>query len=255
MAWWAICAILLGLVGCAPSSPFPDMQPGETGRVVRVIDGDALVLDTGQTVRLISIEAPAMYRRDTGPAPHAGESARMLEDLALGRRVRLFYPGITRDRYDRALAHVITIDGIGPTVWLNQVMLERGGAWVRLYPSTAKRGQDLLMAESEARAQKLGLWALNPYHAVDASRLSDETRGFRIVSAVLGNALQIEQTEQFAPTCRRALEGSTLTLSIRRAAASSCGLASGQSVTLRGYVSDGTLELSHPWHLELSGTD
>ena len=128
MAHWVLCVILLSLAACAPSSPFPDMEPGETGRVVRVIDGDALVLDTGQTVRLVSIEAPAMYPRGSGPAPHAGESAHMLEDLALGRRVRLFYPGITRDRYDRALAHVITIDGIGPTIWLNRVMLERGGA-------------------------------------------------------------------------------------------------------------------------------
>lgn len=255
MARRAICAILLGLVGCAPPSPFPDMQPGETGRVVRVIDGDALVLDTGQTVRLVSIEAPAMYGRNDGPAPHAGESARMLEDLTLGRRVRLYYPGITRDRYDRALAHVMTIDGTGPTIWLNRAMLERGGAWVRLYPSTAKRGQDLLLAETEARTQTRGLWASNAYRKVEASRLSDETRGFRIVSAVLGPSLQVEPSEPYAPACRRTLEGAGLTLSIRRAAASSCGLASGQSVTLRGYVSDGTLDLSHPWHLELTGAD
>lgn len=255
MAHWALCVILLSLAACAPSSPFPDMEPGETGRVVRVIDGDALVLDTGQTVRLVSIEAPAMYPRGAGPAPHAGESARMLEDLALGRRVRLFYPGITRDRYDRALAHVITIDGIGPTIWLNRVMLERGGAWVRLYPSTAKRGQDLLIAEAAARSEQRGLWALSPYRSVDASHLSADARGFRIVSAVLGEPIAIDPSEPYPPVCRRSLEGSALTLSVRRAAASTCGMASARAVTLRGYVSDGTLELSHPWHLELSEKD
>lgn len=255
MARWAICAIWLSLAACAPSSPFPDMQPGETGRVVRVIDGDALVLDTGQSVRLVSIEAPAMYARESGPAPHAGESARMLEDLALGRRVRLFYPGITRDRYDRALAHVITVDGTGPKVWLNQVMLERGGAWVRLYPSTAKRGQDLLNTEAEAQAQGLGLWGLRHYRRVDAAGLAEDARGFRIVSAKLGDPIEIEPGERFAPACRRRLDTAKLVLSVRRAAASSCGLASGQRVTLRGYVSNGTLDLSHPWHLELSDED
>ena len=130
---------LLLFAACAPSSPLPNMQPGETGRVTRIVDGDALVLDTGQNVRLVSIEAPAMYPEGGVPAPHAGESARRLEDMALGRRVQLYYPGLTRDRYDRALAHVVTIDGAGPKLWLNKEMIDAGAAWVRLYPSTAAR--------------------------------------------------------------------------------------------------------------------
>jgi endonuclease YncB( thermonuclease family) len=255
MTRWVVGLILLCLAGCAPALPFPDMEPGETGRVVRVIDGDALVLDTGQTVRLVSIEAPAMYRRSEDPAPHAGESTRLLEDLALGRRVRLYYPGITRDRYDRALAHVMTIDGTGPTLWLNYEMVARGGAWVRLYPSTAQSGQALLEAEAIARAERLGLWALAAYRPVDAAGLSEKIQGFRIVSGTLGERLTIDPDQRYAPACRRALEGAALTLSVRRAAASTCGLSSGRAVTLRGYVSDGTLDLSHPWHLELGVAD
>lgn len=121
-----ICAVLLILSGCGSPPLLPDMQPGETGRVTRIVDGDALVLDTGQSVRLVSIQAPAMYPQDGPPEVHAGESTRVLEDLALGRRVQLFYPGITRDRYDRALAHVVTTDGKGPKLWLNRAMVVRG---------------------------------------------------------------------------------------------------------------------------------
>lgn len=201
------------------------------------------------------LKRPPCIRAALVPPPHAGESARMLEDLALGRRVRLFYPGITRDRYDRALAHVMTIDGIGPTIWLNRVMLERGEAWVRLYPSTAKRRQDLLIAEAAARREQRGLWALSQYRSVEARRLGADVRGFRIVSAVLGEPIPVDPSEPYAPTCPRSLEGSLLTLSVRRAAASTCGMASARAVTLRGYVSDGTLELSHPWHLELGEED
>ena len=103
-------AICIFITGCAPPSPLPDMQPGEQGRVVKIIDGDALVLESGQSVRLVSVLAPVLYPRDRPPDRYAGESARALEDLALGRRVQLFYPGLTRDRYDRALADSQTLD-------------------------------------------------------------------------------------------------------------------------------------------------
>jgi endonuclease YncB( thermonuclease family) len=50
---------LAALAACSAPDPLAGTQPGEHGRVVRVIDGDALVLDTGQSVRLVGIEAPA----------------------------------------------------------------------------------------------------------------------------------------------------------------------------------------------------
>lgn len=227
------------------------MQPGETGRVVNVIDGDALVLDTGQSVRLVSIEAPALYPREREPDPYAAESARILEDLALGRRVKLYYPGITRDRYDRALAHVVTVDGAGPELWLNAAMLERGGAWVRLYPDTAARGDDLLDLEMQARHAKAGLWSTATYHVTDASAVPIETRGFRLVHAQLGIALPIPPETPYPPACRRSLKNSDLTLSIRSDARTACGLAGGTKVLLRGYIADQELDLTYPRHLEV----
>ena len=80
-----ICGLVILLAACGGRSPLPDMQPGETGRVVNVIDGDALVLDTGQSVRLVGIEAPALNPRYGDPAPYAEQAKRGLEDLVLGR--------------------------------------------------------------------------------------------------------------------------------------------------------------------------
>ncbi|MEO0697734.1 MAG: thermonuclease family protein, partial [Pseudomonadota bacterium] len=85
----AVIVTLALLAGCRAADPMDAFQPGERGRVVRIIDGDALVLDTGQSVRLIGIEAPAKARRDREAETFATESARMLEDMALGREVRL----------------------------------------------------------------------------------------------------------------------------------------------------------------------
>ena len=52
-------ALIVAACGRAPADPLEGLAVGERGRVVRVIDGDALVLSTGQSVRLIGIEAPA----------------------------------------------------------------------------------------------------------------------------------------------------------------------------------------------------
>ena len=244
---WGL-AILLA--ACGRASLLPDMQPGETGRVVNVIDGDALVLDTGQSVRLVSIEAPALYPRDRPAEPYAAESARILEDLVLGRRVQLYYPGITRDRYDRALAHVVTIDGAGPDVWLNAEMLKRGGAWVRLYPDTAARGDELLRLEAEARANGTGLWSSTDYRERTADAAAPELRGFRLIRGQLGEALPVPTDTRYPPACRRALQGADLTLSIRRDARTACGLSVGTAVRVRGYISNRELDLTYPRHLE-----
>lgn len=246
-----VCAVALALASCQPSSLLPDMEPGEIGRVTRIIDGDALVLDTGQSVRLVSIEAPAMYPKSGVPAPYAGESARRLEDMALGRRVQLFYPGLTRDRYDRALAHVVTIDGAGPKLWLNMEMVDAGAAWVRLYPSTSAQGRDLLAHEAAARKARTGLWARSDYAIRNAGSVPVDADGFLFVRAELGETLPPESDTRYPPACLRSLFGSEVILSVRRDAATACGVADGTDVLLRGRVSESRLDLSHPWHFEL----
>lgn len=248
-------SVWLLLAACAPASPFPDMEPGETGRVTRIIDGDALVLETGQSVRLVSIEAPAMYPEGGAPAPHAGESARRLEDMALGRRVQLFYPGLTRDRYDRALAHVVTIDGAGPKLWLNREMIASGAAWVRLYPSTAAQGQDLLDIERGARSQRHGLWARSVYAEREARQMDPSAAGFFFVRGQIGATVPVDAETRYPPACLRRFEDAALLLSVRRDAATACGLADGTEVLVRGRVREGALDLSHPFHLEVSEAD
>jgi len=245
---WMICFILFA---CARDAPLPDMQPGETGRVTKVIDGDGLILDTGQRVRLISIVAPVLSPPDGTPEPHSGESARLLEDMTLGRRVQLFYPGMTRDRYDRALAHVVTIDSAGPRLWLNHEMVAKGAARVRLFGSTAARGQDLLIAEQAARKQELGVWGRSEYAPHPIGRWSVHDRGFKIVTATLGEFAPRLEDDRYAPGCRRFLQDSEITLRVDRDAMSVCGMASGTIVEVRGWLADGELRLQHPLHVTL----
>ena len=250
MRVWGWFLLAVWLVGCADPSPLPGMEAGETGRVVRVIDGDALALNTGQSVRLVGIEAPALRPRGRDPDAYAVEAQRTLEDMVMGREVALYYPGLTRDRYDRALAHMITTDGAGPELWLNMELIERGAARVRFYPDTAAYAQELLAAEAIARADKTGLWAKAAYRINPAARLPEDTRSFVLVTAKLGARQAPSGKYADNQTCQRALQGAALVLEVRKDAASVCDLPEGTFLRLRGWVSEGRMDLTLPLHAE-----
>ena len=248
---------LLMVTACGKTGPLSTMEPGERGRVVRIIDGDALVLDTGQSVRLVGLEAPAMNWRENDPDPFAEDASRMLEDMVMGREVRLYYPGLTRDRYDRALAHVETADAKGPHFWVNEEMLRRGGARLRIYPDTSVGSDALAEAEREARNERAGLWEEAAYLPVRAGVIDRDTRGFLIVLAELGGeALIPAETYGDRPACARSTTDRRLIIDIARGAERLCDLPAGTVGEFRGWVSGGRLDLVHPRHFEnQSSTD
>ncbi len=159
--WSRRSLVLSGLLGglAAACSQQGDLAEGEGGRVARVLDGDSLALDTGLRVRLAEVEAPAVGYGDRGEEAGAGVARAIMERASVGREARLWYGGLSRDRYQRAIAHVIAKDEVGADVWLNGLAVRQGAARVRTYPDNAKRARRLLALEQVARAGKLGLWA------------------------------------------------------------------------------------------------
>lgn len=239
----------LALTGCRETDPLAELLDGERGRVVRIIDGDALVLDTGQSIRLIGIEAPARPYKDREGDPFHEESKRMLEDIALGRTVQVKYAGLTRDRYDRALAHIQTTDELGPPYWVNQEMIRRGGARVRVYPDTAIANAPLLIDEADARAAKRGLWALTAYTPPSAAHLPPDFSRFQLVHGALDARISSDAP---GASCAWSLKSAALTLTIKRDAAELCQAAPGAHILARGYAKEGQLEISHPLNLQIS---
>lgn len=240
--------VWLGLLAaCAKPHPLDALQPGEHGRVVRIIDGDALVLDTGQSVRLTGIEAPARPYKERAGDPFQQEARRMLEDMALGREVQLFYAGLTRDRYDRALAQVRTTDALGPDLWLNAEMLRRGGARMRIYPDTAGGSESFPALEAEARDDRRGLWAKQAYRVAEAAALPESFDRFQLVR---GTITGMAGVDEYGTSCALSLRGSPLQLDIANAAAAFCQLPEGTLVLARGYVKDRHMEVSHGLNLQ-----
>lgn len=158
--WMTRRSALAGLAalgaGCSAQG---DLAEGEQGRVTRVLDGDVLALETGLRVRLAEIEAPAPGYGERVGEPWAEEARGVLAAAAVGRQAVLWYGGLSRDGYGRALAHVIVRDEVGGEVWLNGMLVRQGTARVRTYPDNARRARRLLALEAEAREAKRGLWA------------------------------------------------------------------------------------------------
>jgi hypothetical protein len=131
--------------------------------VVEVIDGDTVVLESGEQVRLVGIQAPklSLGRAHVKDQPLSAEAKAALESLALGHTVRLSFGGARRDRHGRFLAHLHDESGR----WIQGAMLARGLARVYTFPDNRALVPEMLALEDAARAARLGIWA-EPFYAV-----------------------------------------------------------------------------------------
>ena len=131
----------------AAAPPRGQRESEAEGTVVRVRDGDSIVVKQGGTdieVRLDGIDCPEL-------AQAYGRAAKgFTSDLALRRQVRLVAKG--KDKYDRVLAEVFLPNGRS----LNRELVSAGYAWWFRRYSTDRSLEAL---EQTARAERRGLWA------------------------------------------------------------------------------------------------
>ena len=119
----AFAALLLIFIGfrlyradnVSPPSPHPsssvvfDGEP-RTSIVERVVDGDTLLLDTGERVRLIGVDTPETKHPDLPVDPLGLEAAAFVEKRVEGREVELRFDRERFDPHQRLLAYVY-VDG------------------------------------------------------------------------------------------------------------------------------------------------
>ncbi|MBN1675300.1 MAG: thermonuclease family protein [Kiritimatiellae bacterium] len=130
--------------------------PGGPFRVVRVIDGDSLVLRNGEHVRLIGVDAPEMDHPDPRVQQYARKARDLLKELVEGADCRLEYePEDLRDVHGRLLAYVAAGDRL-----VNAELIRSGHAYAYGKSEYSRRAQ-FLMLERTARRKHLGLWALS----------------------------------------------------------------------------------------------
>ena len=170
--WLLIVMAATAPVGCADRRA-ERSDVAAVGRIVRVVDGDTIVVRTGESrvsVRLLGIDTPELHR---GAAECGARAARRsLARLApAGSRVQLqTEPGTgdTHDRYGRLLAYV---DGRRGD--LGERQLRAGAAYVYRYRGRRLGRLDRYRrAQNAAREHRRGAWSrcAGDFHSARAGR-------------------------------------------------------------------------------------
>jgi micrococcal nuclease len=127
--------------------PVACKQPIDTVAVVRVIDGDTIVIDGGDHVRYIGIDSPETDEF------YYSEASQLNTDLVAGKKVRLESDVTDKDKYGRLLRYVYVGD-----IFVNAEMVRQGCAWSTAYPPDVKYQVYLEAMEKEARESERGFW-------------------------------------------------------------------------------------------------
>jgi len=134
------------------SKSFNSPQPEAAWRqCIRVVDADTIDLENGERLRLIGVDAPETRHPRRGREICGPEATAFVEQLALGRRVRLSYDWDRLDPFGRTLAYVYLEDG----TMLNAEVIRQGYAHAyRKFRYRLK--EDFLEYELEAHRERRG---------------------------------------------------------------------------------------------------
>lgn len=135
----------------------------EAATVVRVVDGDTIVIDRGrgdERVRYIGVDTPETVAPGSPVEWMGPEASAANKGLVEGREVVLEFDVSETDRFGRLLRYVWIRDDSRPSGWLfvNLELLARGFAQVVTYPPDVRYVDLYLAAQADARDRELGLW-------------------------------------------------------------------------------------------------
>ena len=147
---------------------------GPTRTVVKVLDGETLLLDDAREVRLIGAlpphTPPGSASGSVWPLERATRTA--LSELMTGRTVALGYDGRRRDRYGRATAQVYLVRN-GTRAWVQGALVARGLARAYGLQGNFRCLAKLIRLEAAARQAGIGIWRHAAYQVRSAARPSD----------------------------------------------------------------------------------
>lgn len=125
-----------------------------TWRVIRVVDGDTLVLQNDERVRLIGVDTPETKHPTKPVEPFGPEASAFTKRAVEGKVVQLKFDREKRDRYQRLLAYVYVGD------WcLNEELIRAGySPCITRYPFDRAMKARFKLAEDQAKTSRRGLW-------------------------------------------------------------------------------------------------
>jgi endonuclease YncB( thermonuclease family) len=177
--------LLLLLPLLANSKPLcsPLKDPAKV-RLTHVIEGDTVVLENGEHLRLIGIDTPETGYKRKLSEPGALAAKDKLNTLVQPGQQYLLDRGIERqDRYDRSLGHLFLSNGEN----IQALLLAQGLATVLNIPPNIRYSKCYAQQSDRAITKGRGLWKLDQFQARAASRLTIKERGYRLIIGMVTN--------------------------------------------------------------------
>jgi micrococcal nuclease len=148
---------LAGAFAAMRSGGGPPAASGGDVAVVRIVDGDTLVVTGGVRVRLIGINTPESVDPRRPVECFGKEAAAALGRLVPpGTAVRLTYDVERTDDFGRTLAYLYRQpDGL----FVNATLVEQGYAHPATYPPNVAHAGEFAALARQARQGNAGLWS------------------------------------------------------------------------------------------------
>ena len=153
LIWFIVRHSKISLIAPIPQitlipSPTPS---GEVtfAKVTRIIDGDTIVIDTGQHVRYIGMNTPEIETSEC----YATEASEINKNLVFGKEVKLLKDVSETDKYGRLLRFVYVGD-----VFVDDYLAKDGAAKIITIPPDVEDKDLFLQSQEYAKENNLGLW-------------------------------------------------------------------------------------------------
>jgi len=117
-------------------------------KVKEVIDGDTIVLQSGEHVRYIGIDTPEKDQ------PFYQQAKELNQKLIGTKEIRIEFDVQKKDKYGRLLAYVYVEE-----TFVNAELVKNGLANLYTVPPNVKHTEYFLKLQTEAREKKLGIWS------------------------------------------------------------------------------------------------
>ena len=121
--------------------------------VRKIIDGNTIQLESGETVRYIGVAPPDLNRKEGGAEFYARQTVGYNKRLVFMKKVRLEFDTKKQDNSGRILAYVFV-----KKTFVNAELIRNGYARANITAPNVKYRQTLLDAEKKARADDKGIW-------------------------------------------------------------------------------------------------
>ena len=139
-----VCCLFSSVAAAAPTN----------GMVTAVFDGDTILLESGEKIRYLGVDAPEVSHQGS-PADCYGHEAKDLnEQLVFHKRVSLRYDRATTDVHGRWLAYVFLPDGR----CVNAELVKKGCATVFHSSEGFGKFDEFLSYQRQAMRDQRGLW-------------------------------------------------------------------------------------------------